>query len=141
AYHRNVLPNNKNRVPFIVSAAPSIQTQQSQSTTRAQLEEITLDEEAWSHNGTAVADHAQASQRPPSSHSLHGFADSDPLSLSVSPRPALMQRLRRKQLRRTILITALIVLVVAASGIIGFTFLWQKGSAMQAPSGQVTFFD
>src|SRR6266516_1688043 len=140
AYHRNVLPNNKNRVPFIVSAAPSMQAQQSQGI-RAPLEEMPLAEEAGSHNGFAVADHANAPQRSPSPHSLHGFADYDPLSMSVSRRPALMQRLRRKQVRRTVLIATLIVLLVAASSTIGISLLWQKGAAMPTPSGQVTFFD
>jgi serine/threonine protein kinase len=140
AYHRNVLPNNKNRVPFIVSAAPSIQTQQFQST-RAPLEEMPLAEEAGSHNGFAIVEHAHAPQRPPSPYPLHGFVDYDPLSKSVSRRPALMQRLRRKQVRRTFLIATLIVLLVAASSTIGITLLWQKGAAMPTPSGQVTFFD
>lgn len=140
AYHRNVLPSNKIRVPFIVSAAPSMQTQQSQST-RASLEEMPLAEEAWSHNGTAVADYANAPQRPPPPHSLHGFADYDPLSLRVSRRPVLKQRLRRKHVLRNVLIAALIVLLVAAGSTIGFTLLWQKGTAAPAPSGQVTFFD
>jgi len=140
AYHRNVLPNNKNRVPFIVSAAPSMQAQQSQGI-RAPLEEMPLAEEAGSHNGFAVADHANAPQRSPFPHSLHGFADYDPLRMSVSRRPALMQRLRRKQVRRTVLIATLIVLLVAASSTIGISLLWQKGAAMPTPSGQVTFFD
>jgi serine/threonine protein kinase len=140
AYHRNVLPNNKNRVPFIVSAAPSMQTQQSQGT-RAPLEGMPLAEEAGSQNGIAVADHAYDRQHPPSPHSPHGFADYDPLSMSVSRRPALMQQLRRKQVRRTVLIATLIVLLVAASSTIGITLLWQKGAAMPTTSGQVTFFD
>jgi hypothetical protein len=140
AYHRNVLPNNKNRVPFIVSAAPSMQTHQFQGT-RAPLEEMPLAEEVGSHNGFAVVDHANAPQRPPFPHQLHGFADYDPLSTSVSRRPALMQRLRRKQVRRTVLIATLVVLLVAASSTIGITLLWQKGAAMPTPSGQVTFFD
>lgn len=140
AYHRNVLPNNKNRVPFIVSAAHSMQTQQSQGT-RAPLEGMPLAEEAGSHNGFAVADHAYERQHPPSPHSPHGFTDYDPLSMGVSRRPALMQRLRRKQVRRTVLIATLIVLLVAASSTIGITLLWQKGAAMPTPSGQVTFFE
>ncbi len=140
AYHRIVLPNNKIRVPFIVSATPSVQTQQPQGT-RAPLEEIPLSEEAWSTNGLAVADHAQASQHPTFQHSLHGFADSDPLSLRASRRPVLMQRFRRKHVLRNVLIAALIVLLVAAGSTIGLTLLWQKGAAMPAPSGQVTFFD
>jgi serine/threonine protein kinase len=144
AYHRIVLPNNQIRVPFIVSAAPSVQSQQSQ-VTRAPREEIPLAEGAWSHNGIAVADHANASQRQASQtttpYSPHGYADSDPFDLRESRRPALLQRLRRKRVRRTVLITALIVLLVAASSTIGFTLLSQKGTATPTPAGQVTFFD
>ncbi|HEX9133602.1 MAG TPA: hypothetical protein VF844_15025, partial [Ktedonobacteraceae bacterium] len=131
AYHRIVAPNNKIRVPFMVSATS--------------IADGPFSERAWSPKGSVAVDQVNGiSSRPapqtPIPHSLHGFAEEDSSSLHLSPRPSLMRRFQRKNTRYITLIAALILLLVIASSTIGAVLLSQRGSAVQAVSGQVTFF-
>ncbi len=124
AYHRIVAPDNKLRMPFIVTAAP--------------LTDLALTERAWSPNGSAAA--VNGKSRPalqtPIPHSLHGFADED----SLSPRPTLMRRYQRKNIWYIAGITALIMLLLVASATISIVLLSQRSSDTSSVSGQVTFF-
>jgi len=128
AYHRIVAPNNKLRMPFIVSAAP--------------VTDMTFTERAWSPNGSVPVDQMNGASRPalqtPIPHSLHGFIDDD--ASGLSPRPSLMRRYQRKKIPYTALIVGLLLLLVIASGIIGAVLLLQKSVATSTVSGQVTFF-
>jgi serine/threonine protein kinase len=124
AYHRIVAPDNKIRMPFIVTAAP--------------LADLTLTERAWNPNGSAAAVNGISRPAPqtPIPHSLHGFAD----EASPSPRPTLMRRYQRKNIWYIAGITALIVLLLIASTTLGIVLLSQRSSPMSSVSGQVTFF-
>ena len=128
AYHRIVAPNNKIRIPFIVSTTPA--------------SDLTLTERAWSPNGSVPIDklngQLRSTSQAPMPHSLHGFAEDN--SLGLSPRPELMRRFQRRKLSNTALIVGLILLLVIASGLIGGVLLSQRSSAMLSASGQVTFF-
>ena len=128
AYHRIVAPNNKIRMPFIVSATP--------------VSDLTLTERAWSPNGSVSIDQlngqSRSTSQAPMPHSLHGFVDDK--SSGLSPRPELLRRLQRRKVPNTALIVGLILLLVIASGFIGGVLLSQRSSAMSSASGQVTFF-
>jgi len=128
AYHRIVAPNNKIRIPFIVSATPA--------------SDLTLTERAWSPNGSVpiaqLNSQLRSTSQAPMPHSLHGFVEDD--SSGLSPRPELMRRFQRRKLSNTALIVGLILLLVIASGLIGGMLLSRRSSAMSSASGQVTFF-
>jgi len=130
AYHRIVAPDNKIRVPIMVSATP--------------MADGPFSERAWSPNGSVSIDQVNGVLRPapqtPIPHSLHGFVDEDSSIPYLSPRPSLMRRFQRKNTRYTILIAAMILLIVIASSAIGAVLFSQRGSAVQGVSGQVTFF-
>ena len=130
AYHRIVAPDNKIRVPIMVSATP--------------MADGPFSERAWSPNGSVAVDQVNGVLRPapqtPIPHSLHGFVDEDSSIPFLIPRPSLMHRFQRKNARYTILIAAMILLIVIASSTIGAVLLSQRGSATQGVSGQVTFF-
>jgi Anti-sigma-K factor rskA, C-terminal len=130
AYHRIVAPDNKIRVPIMVSATP--------------MADGPFSERAWSPNGSVAVDQVNGILRPapqtPIPHSLHGFVDEDSSIPFLIPRPSLMRRFQRKNTRYTILIAAMILLIVIASSAIGAVLLSQRGSATQGVSGQVTFF-
>src|SRR5437899_13111508 len=72
AYHRIVAPNNKIRIPFIVSTTPA--------------SDLTLTERAWSPNGSVPIDklngQLRSTSQAPMPHSLHGFADDNCSGLS-----------------------------------------------------------
>ncbi len=128
AYHRIVAPNNKIRIPFIVSATPA--------------SDLTLTERSWSPNGSVpiaqLNSQLRSTSQAPMPHSLHGFVEDD--SSGLSPRPELMRRFQRRKLSNTALIVGLILLLVIASGLIGGVLLSQRSGAMSSASGQVTFF-
>ncbi len=128
AYHRIVAPNNKIRIPFIVSATPA--------------SDLTLTERSWSPNGSVpiaqLNSQLRSTSQAPMPHSLHGFVEDD--SSGLSPRPELMRRFQRRKLSNTALIVGLILLLVIASGLIGGMLLSRRSSAMSSASGQVMFF-
>src|SRR6266487_6491139 len=128
AYHRIVAPNNKIRMPFIVSTTP--------------ISDMTLTERAWSPNGSVPIDQMNGQSRSTNQahipHSLHGFVDDD--ASNLGPRPELMRRFQRKKIPYTALIVGLMLLLVIISGLIGAVLLSQRGSATSSVGGQVTFF-
>ncbi len=128
AYHRIVAPNNKIRMPFIVSTTP--------------ISDMTLTERAWSPNGSVPIDQMNGQSRSTNQahipHSLHGFVDDD--ASNLGPRPELMHRFQRKKIPYTALIVGMMLLLVIVSGLIGAVLLSQRGSATSSVGGQVTFF-
>ncbi len=144
AYHRNVAPGNRIRVPFVVvSEVPTVQTQEPLATGPSMVDKP-FAEHVWNNNRSAPTDHTSGSPRsvlePSVPHSLHGFSD-DPLSLADSPRAALMHRFGRKDRQRAmLLIAALVALLMIASTVMGIALLSQKSSSVSGASGQVTFF-
>ncbi len=144
AYHRNVAPGNRIRVPFVgVSEVPTVQTQEPLASGPSMVDKP-FAEHVWSNNRSAPTDYTSGSQRsvlePSIPHSLHGFSD-DPLSLADSPRAALMHRFGRKDRQRAmLLIASLVALLTIASTVIGIALLSQKSSSVSSASGQVTFF-
>lgn len=144
AYHRNVAPNNRIRVPFV--AAPEVPAAQAQDspTTGPSILDKPFTEHVWSVNRLAPADHMSGSLHPvlesSTSHSLHGFSY-DPLKLADSPRPALMHRFGRKGRQRTmLLIASLVAVLIIIGSVIGAALLSQKSSTLSSASGQVMFF-
>ena len=142
SYHRNVVPNNRLRVPFLLSSPPAVKYQQSPDEVMS-LPDVQVSELDQDINGSAIVDHDTGSQASQAlfPHSQPSVPESDLLGRRVARRATLQQRLRRKNVRRTVLIAALIILVLAASSITGITLLSQKSSATVGPTGQVTFFD
>src|SRR6266581_5799277 len=128
AYHRIVAPNNKIRIPFIVSATPA--------------SDLTLTERAWSPNGSVpiaqLNSQLRSTSQAPMPHSLHGFVEDD--SSGLSPRPELMRRFQRRKISNTAVVVGLLLLLVIASGLIGGMLLSRRSSAMSSASGQVMFF-
>jgi serine/threonine protein kinase len=128
AYHRIIAPNNKIRMPFIVSSTPET--------------DLAFTERAWSSKGTAPVEqmngHSHATNQVPMPHSLHDFVDDD--SSNLNPRPELMRRFQRKKIPYTALVVGLILLLVIISGLIGAVLLSQRSSTSSSGSGQVTFF-
>jgi serine/threonine protein kinase len=141
AYHSNLGPMNRTRLPFVVSEAPSALTHQ--PLVMGVPADIQATEQALNNHTSTATDHMSGSVRlkPQSSnpHSLHGFSG-DSLTLADNPRPILMRRFQRKHKQRTILIASLIGLFVVVGGALGITFLAQKSAATSNASGQVTFF-
>ncbi len=133
AYHNNVVPTSRTRLPFVVSEVPTVQAHQP-PVTGASITDMQFTEHAWSNSWSAATDYSSGSPRSTRQssipHSLHGFSD-DPLSQVDSPRPALMRRFERKHRQRTILIVSLVVLLLIASSAIGIILLAQKSSAMR----------
>ncbi len=132
-YHHTVLPTNRTRMPFVVSEAPSLQTNGSLAGTPGS--EMQFTENARNTSKSAFPDKTFS---PP--HSLHGFSSDIPLNLAGRSQPVLVQRMRSKHQQGFILIASLIVLLVLAASTIGITFFSQKGKAMVNVSGQVMFF-
>lgn len=134
-YHYTVLPTNRTRMPFVVSEAPSIQTN-APSVTGIPMADMQFTENARS-NGRSVFPN-QPSMPP---HSLHGFSSNNvPMNQASISQPGFRHRVQNKHQQRFILIAALLVLLVLASSTIGLTLFSQKGNAMVNVSGQVTFF-
>jgi serine/threonine protein kinase len=148
AYHTIIVPTNRTRMPFVVSEAPGMQTNQLHGTTGAAMAERQFTEHAWSTNRSAANEHTSGPQRSTiqssKPHSLHGFSEDKPLSLSDSlrdnPRPDLMRRFQSKQRQRAILIASLILVLVIATSVAGITLLAQKSSGVARAGGQVMFF-
>jgi serine/threonine protein kinase len=128
AYHRIIAPNNKIRMPFIVSSTPET--------------DLALTERAWSSRGTVPVDqmngYSRTTNQTPLQNSLHGFVDDD--STNLNPRPELMRRFQRKKLPYTALIVGLLLLLVITGGLIGAVLLSQRSITSSSGSGQVTFF-
>ena len=128
AYHRIVSPDNKLRMPFIVSTASATG--------------MSPTERSWSAEGSAAQMPAVSRSDPqtPIPHVLYGRADGDAFNFKLGPRPTLLRRLQRRKVTKTTLRVGLILLLVIASGLIGGVLLSQRGSAVPSASGQVTFF-
>lgn len=142
AYHRNAAPNNRQRVPFVVSDASAVLTQEP-FPHNVSLSGIEYTEHAWNGNRSATIDHlagaTQPGVQPSAPHSLHGFSN-DAWRIADTPRPALLRRFGRRQRQRTLLIASLIALVVVVGSVIGIPLLLQQSSADVRAGGQVTFF-
>lgn len=142
AYHSNLGPMNRTRLPFVVSETPSVLTHQP-LVIGVPLADIPAAEQALNNHSSTATNHMSGSPRSTrqssNPHSLHGFSD-DSLTLADNPRPILMRRFQRKYKQRTILIASLIGLLVIVSGTLGITLLAQKSTATSNASGQVTFF-
>ncbi len=142
AYHRIIDPHNRSRVPFIVNTSPAEQDQQAFASA-ASMPGAQFTELGGSSNVSTTVDWDHESQRPAPQtafpHDLPRFPQSDPFASLEAPRSSLMQRYRRKSLRRDALIVALIVLFLVAS-VFGITILVRQSTA-SGVSGQVTFFD
>jgi hypothetical protein len=95
-------------------------------------------------NGPTSVDRLHDSQHPapqtPFLRDLPHFSQSDPFASSEVPRPSLMRRYQRKNLRRDALIVVLIILFLVAS-VFGITILTSQSTATSGVTGQVTFFD
>ncbi len=97
-----------------------------------------------SSNVSTTVDRDHDSQRPAPQtafpRDLPRFSQSDPFASLEAPRSSLMQRYRRKNLRRDALIVALIILFLVAS-VFGITILERQSTAASGVTGQVIFFD
>src|SRR6266566_4208633 len=144
AYHRNVIPGNRTRVPFVLPASPATQYQQPLDEV-ASLQDVQVSELERNFNGSSIVERDPDPQRSefqtPISHTRSPIQASDSLVRRVTRRTALQQRFQRKHVRHTILIAALIILLVAASSAIGITLLSHNSSGAPGNAGQVIFFD
>ena len=128
AYHRIVDPNNKIRTPFIVSTTPA--------------SELAFTERSWNPNGSTPVDpsmgQSHSANKVAMSHSMHGFADVE--AMSVNPRPELMRRFQRRKGPNIALIVGLILVLVVTTGLVGGLLLSQRSSAAANVSGEATFY-
>lgn len=138
AYHNNVAPINRTRMPFVVSSSSAIQDHQMNGTGVAA--EAQFVERAGNSNGSMASNHAGGPPNSTLQHSLHGFSDNGPMSVAGNPRPTLMRRFERKQQQRTVLIAALVALLVIVSSIVGINAFRQKNVTLPGSSGQVIYF-
>jgi serine/threonine protein kinase len=141
-YHRNVDPNNRQRVPFAAASSPAILTQES-FPSRASLTDEPFTEYASNGNGSSTTNHVSGAPRSSSQssiqHSLHGFSDDSSRSLD-NRRSDLMRRFGRRQKQPTLLIASVIAVLVIVGSILGTALLLQRSSAMSGTAGQVVFF-
>lgn len=144
AYHRNVIPSNRTRVPFVLPSSPAVQYQQPLDVVTS-LPDVQVSEFERDGNGSHFVEREPGPQRPepqtPISHTRPPIQESDALVWRDARRTALQRRFQRKHVRRSVLIAALILLLVAASSAIGITLLSNKNSGVPGPTGQVIFFD
>ncbi len=144
AYHRNVLPGNRMRVPFIIPSSPAGQYPQPLDAV-ASLSDVQVSELDLEVNGSPVVDRDPGPPRSvlqtPTSHAQSTTPESNLLGRRDVRRAALQHRFQRKHVRRSILIAALIMLLVVASSAIGITVLSHKSSGTSGTTGQVIFFD
>jgi serine/threonine protein kinase len=144
AYQRIVDPHNRSRVPFIVNASPNEQGQQSLASAASQPG-MQFTEPGGSSNRPATIDRDYGSQRagPQTAlpYDLPRFSQADSPAPFEAPRFSLMQRFRRKNLRRNTLTVVLVILLLTASIAAGFMFLARQSTGTASVTGQVTFFD
>ncbi len=144
AYYRIADPQNRTRVPFVVSASLSMQNQQPFASL-ASLPDTQPTELNGSNNLSTPIDGDHKEQRSipltpfPPSHSL--FPESDHLQGMHAPRLSLLRRLQRKNVRRNTLIAILIILLLIASSAVGITVIVRQSAASAALTGQVLYFD
>lgn len=144
AYNSVMVPTNRTRLPFVVSEAPAIQAQ-SPYASGTPTADMSYNDRARSNNRSNGNSQTSISPRSTTQssipHSMHGFSDDEPLRLTDTPRPVLMNRLgRKKYRRRNILIASLVALLVIVTGAIGIALLSQKSVAASSANGQVVFF-
>jgi len=143
AYHRIIDPHNRSRVPFIVNTSPAEQDQQAFASA-ASIPGAQFTELGGSSNVSTTAGRDHDSQRPAPQtafpRDLPRYSQSDLFASPEMPRSSLMQRFRRKNLRRDALIVALVILFLAAS-VFGITILARQSTAVPGVTGQVIFFD
>lgn len=143
AYHRIIDPHNRSRVPFIINTSPTEQDQHALASAVSRPG-AQFTEPGGSSNVSTTVDRDHDSQHPASQtaypHDLPRFSQSDPFASPEVPRPSLMRRYRRKNLRRDALIGVLIILFLAAS-VFGIAILTRQSTATPGVTGQVTFFD
>lgn len=147
AYHRNVAPNNRIRVPFVVSSTPAGATEEP-FTARSSPADAQYTERQWSNGRPGVVEHDhysqhQAPQVPhtPFPQSLPGVSDIGLPDRHDARAAALLHRFQRKNARRNALIVVLIVLLVVASSATGIALLFHGSNPSPRPTAQVMFFE
>ena len=151
AYNRNVAPNNRLRVPFVVDSSPALQAYRPERppASKASVTEMQFTERKWSDNGSTALDHVNGSGMQPAlpetpfPPSLPVFPESDPLGRRDARRSSLLHRFRRQNVRRTALFALLMIVLLVASSAIGTALLLKRSNTNTASgtTGQVTFFD
>lgn len=136
-YHRNIDPNNRQRVPFAVSVGtPAREAFPGKGfPTDEPLTEYVSNDKGASPVGAGVVRPLSQSTGP---HSLYGFSSNGSRS-SDNRRFDLMHRFGRRQRQRTVMIASLLALLVVG-GILGTVLLFQKGGVASAAAGQAVFF-
>jgi hypothetical protein len=98
-----------------------------------------------SNNGSTIIDGNHNPQhsilQTPFPRSVPSFSESDSFEPAEGPRPSFTRRLRRKNVRRNVLIAALLLLLLVASGSIGITIIVRQIAATAGLTGQVLYFD
>ncbi len=139
AYHQIVAPNNKVRMPFVITPALPGRIDQSLASSVSQPE-AHLIEQVPGASRLEVVDRA-ASQQPSSLETpLPPPAAPGARGQSSPPGPLAWMRSQRGYARLAVPI-ALLILLLVASGTIASTFFLNNHQAAPGPTGQITFFD
>jgi hypothetical protein len=144
AFHRIADPQNRTRVPFILSTSPSMYDYQPFGTIPSTPD--TPDPELdRSNNGSTIIDanHSAHNSIPhtPFPRSIPSFSESASFEPLEGPRPSFTRRLRRKNARRNMLIIASIILLLVVISSIGITAIVRQAAATLGQTGQVLYFD
>ncbi len=138
-YHRNIDPNNRQRVPFVSSP---VQPTRETFSGRSFAADNPLTEYVSNGNGTASGNGVPTTPGPPSQstgpHSLYGFS-SNGLRSSDDRRSDLLHRFGRRQ-RQRLVWGAMLLALLLIGGIAGTVLLFQKGGAGAVAAGQAVFF-